>query len=340
MKNEKFLKELLEAVTVSGAIGEGSQAVKREMEPFADEIITDDLNDTIAVLNSESQKKILVTAHLDEIGLAVTYIDDSGYVYAIDRGGVITHTYPGHQVQIHTEKGIVKGVVNGARELSGKEKLEVSDFSIDVGASSREEALGLVQPGDTVTFYSGYETLAYGRFSGRALDDRLGVFIIMEAFKRAKAAGVKRGVYCAATAGEETTKNGAYFTAGRVKPDLAIVVDVTYCTDYPHSFSPKEAGEVKLGGGPALCHSPLVPRQFNKKAKEIAAKRGVSVQYEVASRLSYTDADKIHFENGGTPVLFVSIPLRYMHAPAEVADEKDVEGCIELIAGLLEEFEI
>lgn len=335
MENETFLRELLDTATVSGAIGAGSQAVKREMEPFADQVVTDVLNDTIAVLNPEAEEKILVTAHLDEIGLVVTTADEDGYVYAIDRGGVITQTYPGHQVQIRTKKGIVYGAVNGARELCRKEKLEATDLAIDIGAGSREEALSLVSPGDTVTFASGYQKLAFGRFSGRALDDRLGVFIIMEAFKRAKAAGAKRGIYCAATAGEETTKNGAYFTAGRVKPDLAIVVDVTYCTDYPHGFSAKDAGEVRLGGGPVLCHSPLVADCFNEKAAEIAAKRGISVQYETASRLSYTDADKIHFQNGGTPILLVSIPLRYMHSPAEVADEKDVEGCIELIAGLL-----
>ena len=337
MENEAFLKELLDAVTVSGAISLGSQAVKREMEGCADEVITDILDDTIAVLNPQAEKRILVTAHLDEIGLVITTADENGYLYAIDRGGVIPQTYPGHRVQIHTEKGIVKGVVNGARELCRKEKLEVTDLAIDIGASSKKEALELVRPGDTVTFDAGFEKLSGGRFAGRALDDRLGVFIIMEAFKRAKAAGAKNGLYCAATAGEETTKNGAYFTAGRVKPDLAIVVDVTYCTDYPFGYTEKDAGAVRLGAGPVLCHSPIVPESLNRRAQEIADRRGIPVQYEVASRLSYTDADKIHFENGGTPTLLVSIPLRYMPSPSEIADEKDVEGCISLIAGLLEE---
>ena len=196
MENEAFLKELLDAVTVSGAISLGSQAVKREMEGCADEVITDILDDTIAVLNPQAEKKILVTAHLDEIGLVITTADENGYLYAIDRGGVIPQTYPGHRVQIHTEKGIVKGVVNGARELCRKEKLEVTDLAIDIGASSKKEALELVRPGDTVTFDAGFEKLSGGRFAGRALDDRLGVFIIMEAFKRAKAAGAKNGLYC------------------------------------------------------------------------------------------------------------------------------------------------
>ena len=119
-----------------------------------------------------------------------------------------------------------------------------------------------------------------------------------------------------------------------------MVVDVTYCTDYPYGYSVKEAGEVKLGAGPVLCNSPLIPSQLNRQAEKIAARRGIPVQYETASRLTCTDADKIHFENGGTPVILVSIPLRYMHSPAEVADEGDVEGCIGLVAGILEEFEL
>lgn len=231
-------------------------------------MITDILDDTIAVLNPQAEKRILVTAHLDEIGLVITTADENGYLYAIDRGGVIPQTYPGHRVQIHTEKGIVKGVVNGARELCRKEKLEVTDLAIDIGAGSKKEALELVRPGDTVTFDAGFEKLSGGRFAGRALDDRLGVFIIMEAFKRAKAAGAKNGLYCVATAGEETTKNGAYFTAGRVKPDLAIVVDVTYCTDYPFGYTEKDAGAVRLGAGPVLCHSPIVPESLNRRAQE------------------------------------------------------------------------
>ena len=114
MEHEVFLNRLLNAVTVSGDIAQGSQIVKEEMEPFADQVVTDILNDTVAVLNPQAEKKILATAHLDEIGLVITCADDQGYLYAIDRGGVIPQTYPGHQVQIHTENGIVKGVVNGA----------------------------------------------------------------------------------------------------------------------------------------------------------------------------------------------------------------------------------
>lgn len=138
--------------------------------------------------------------------------------------------------------------------------------------------------------------------------------------------------------GEETTKSGAYWTSARIKPHLAIVVDVTYCSDYS-GMNPAETGTVELGKGPVLCNSPIVVKKLNQKMEACAQKAGIPVQKEAASRLTCTDGDKIHFSNEGVPMVLVSIPLRYMHTPAEVADEKDVEGCIELIAEFLTEME-
>ena len=160
------------------------------------------------------------------------------------------------------------------------------------------------------------------------------VYIIMEAIKRAKELGCKVGVYGASTTGEETTKTGAFWTSTRINPTLAIVVDVTYTSDCS-GMNPAEMGTVLLGGGPVLCNSPIVVKTLNAKMEECAKKVGIPVQREAASRLSYTDGDKIHFSNQGVPMVLVSIPLRYMHMPAEVADEKDVEGCVELIAQFL-----
>lgn len=177
-----------------------------------------------------------------------------------------------------------------------------------------------------------------GRVTARALDDRLGVFIIMEALRRAKEKGCTAGVYAASTAGEETTKNGAYWCASRIRPDLAVVVDVTYCSDYGDKET-AEAGTVILGGGPVLCNSPIVAKKLNDRMKASAAGRGIPVQIEAASALTYTDGDQIHFSGQGVPMVLVSVPLRYMHTPAEVADMKDVDGCIELIAEFLCSYE-
>lgn len=206
---------------------------------------------------------------------------------------------------------------------------------IDIGALSKENAEQYVALGDTVVLDSGMRELVNGRITSRALDDKIGVFIIMEALKRAKEKGCKTGVYAAATVGEETTKNGAYWLSARIQPTLAIVVDVTYCTDYSGLSNPAEAGDVLLGGGPVLCNSPIVAKALNDRMTECADRIGIKTQREAASRLSYTDADQIHFTNQGVPIVLVSIPLRNMHTPGEVADMKDVENCIELIAEFL-----
>lgn len=335
----QFLKEILSTVSVSGRIARVQEVVKKYMEPVSDEIREDEIGDVVCVLNPEADSRILAAAHADEIGLVVTCIGEDGRIRAVDRGGIIPKSYLGHQVQIMTRNGICHGCVAAARPMWDEKELKASALVIDIGAESREEAAALVSVGDTITFDSHIRALAGGRFTARALDDRLGVFIIMEALKYAKELGCKNGIYCGATAGEETTKNGAYWTAQRVNPDLAVVVDVTYATDYKGA-DPAESGDVKLGRGPVLLRSPIVSDTLNDKLEACAKKAGIPVQWEAASRLSFTDADRIHFAGQGIPVVLMSIPLRYMHTPAEVADSRDVENCIRLLGTFFAEISV
>lgn len=335
--NKDFLKDLLSVVSVSGCEEPVQEAVKRHMKEYADEIREDEMGDVVCVLNPESDTRIMLSAHADEIGVIVSNVLDNGRIQVIERGGIICPNYPGQQVVICTQNGMVYGAVEARRELFDKKELKAKDFLIDIGARSKEEALGKVSPGDPVVLDTHIRELMNGRFTARALDDRLGVYIIMEALKRAREKGCKAGVYAASTVGEETTKNGAYWCSMRIKPELAVVVDVTYCSDY-EGMDPAETGIVELGGGPVICNIPIVMKGLNKKMEECAADRNIPLQHEAASRLSYTDGDEIHFSGQGVPIVLVSIPLRYMHTPAEVADEKDVEGCIELIAEFLSRF--
>ena len=336
--NKEFLYHILKEVSVSGYEEPVQKVVKNHMESYADKIQVDEMSNVTCILNPESERRIMLSAHADEIGLMISNITSTGCLQVIDRGGIIQGTYPGQQVKIQTKSGIVYGVVEIYRELMKKENLATSDFSIDIGVETKEEAEQLVALGDPVVLNTEIKELANGRFTARALDDRLGVFIIMEALKRAKELGCKNGVYCASTVGEETTKTGAYWTSQRIKPELAIVVDVTYVSD-TIGMNPADMGTVLLGKGPVLCNSPIVVKNLNEQMEECAKKANIPVQREAASRLSYTDGDKIHFSNDGVPMVLVSIPLRYMHSPSEVADEKDVEGCIELIAQFLVQYE-
>lgn len=332
--DRNFLHNILSQISVSGYEEPVQEVIKEHMSIFSDEIKTDEMGNIVCIVNPESPVKIMLSAHADEIGLMVTRITENGRVQAIERGGIIPETYPGQRVQICTDNGIIYGVVEVYRNLFKKEGLKATDFLIDIGASTREEAKKYVALGNPVVLDSNIRELMNDRISARALDDRIGVFIIMEALKRAKEKGCEVGVYAAATVGEETTKTGAYWTSSRMKPSLAVVVDVTYCSDCS-GMNPAEMGDVVLGGGPVLCNSPIVVKELNRKMEQCAARIGMKTQREAASRLSYTDGDQIHFSNQGVPIVLVSIPLRYMHAPGEMADMKDVKDCIELIAEFL-----
>ncbi|MCI5648033.1 MAG: M20/M25/M40 family metallo-hydrolase [Fusicatenibacter sp.] len=333
---ETFLNQLLNSISVSGCEEMVQQAVEEEMKGYADEIRTDEMENRICVLNPESPRRILLCAHADEIGLLITNVKSDGTLQFTSRGGIVIYSYPGQQVQIKTEKGIVYGVVEAYRKIYENKELKTRDLVIDIGAKDKEDALAMVQPGDPVVLDTHIRRMANDRFTARGLDDRIGVYIIMEALKRAKEKGCTSGVYAASTVAEETLSSGAYWVSTRVKPTLAVVVDVTYATDCMGENT-ADTGEVVLGGGPVLCNAPGISKLLNKKMEESAARAGIKVQREAASEGTWTDGDRIHLSNDGVPIVLVSVPLRYMHMPCEVADEKDVEGCIELIAQFLAE---
>lgn len=336
--NQEFLMNMLDTISVSGYEEPMQDVVREEMQPVADQILEDDMSNLICVMNPEHETRIMLSAHGDEIGLIVSNVTGEGKLQVIARGGIIPHTYPGQHVCIQTEKGRVYGVMEVTRAMLKKEDLSPRDFLVDIGVDTREEALELVQPGDPVSPDVTVRELANGRITGKALDDKLGVYIIMEAFKRAREKGCQVGVYGAVTTGEETTKTGAYWCSQRIRPTLALVVDVTFATDCLGG-APGETGEVLLGKGPVLCNAPLIRKALNKSLEKCAEKAGIPLQKEVASRITCTDGDQIHFSNDGVPIALISIPLRYMHSPSEVADKKDIEACIQLIATFLAEYE-
>lgn len=332
--NERFLENILNEISVSGCEEPVQEVVKDYMAGYADEIRTDEIGDVVCVLNPESSTRIMLSAHADEIGLVVSNVTEKGRLHVVSRGGIIPFTYPGQQIMIRTKGGMVYGAVEARREFFERKELRAKDFLVDIGAETREEALSRVSLGDAVVLDTHIRKMMNGRFTARALDDRLGVFIIMEALRRAKEKGCTAGVYAASTVGEETTKNGAYWCSSRIRPVLAVVVDVTYCSDYGDKEMP-ESGTVELGKGPVLCCSPIITKKLNEKLEECAADINIPIQKEAAGGLTCTDGDQIHFSGKGVPMVLVSIPLRYMHTPAEAADIKDVEYCIELIAEFL-----
>lgn len=335
---QKLLEMLLNEMSVSGDEFGLQDKLEAYMKPFVDGCERDAIGDGVYTISGSGGRKILMTSHIDEIGLMVTGATAEGFLKVTASGGIQSRTYPGHSVQIKTKNGIVYGsVVLDSAALKG-ENFSVKDLLIDIGASTKEEALSRVRIGDTAAPDSVIRELMGGRILARGLDDKTGVYVIMEALKRVKEHGSVNTVSAAATAGEETSKHGARWVAERSCPDEAIVVDVTYTSDYEGMRS-AEWGEVFLGKGPVLCINPICDKKMNQTLMEIAEQEGIPYQIEVSGGRSCTDADEIHFAGNGVPVALVSIPLRYMHSPAEVADSRDLEYTVRLLEAYLRKAE-
>lgn len=334
MEEKQFLYELLTTTGVSGQEERVQEKVAARLKGYAQDVWTDEIGDVVGVMNPDSPVKILLSAHADEIGLVVTDITEDGFLCVTKTGGIYSGTYPGQKVRVASRSGIIYASVVHSGGMEERKNLKPAELILDMGASSGKEAKAWVQPGDYAVFDTDYRPLLGDRLSARALDDRIGIFCITEAMRRAAERGCKTGIYAASTVGEETSKNGAYWVSRRVKPTAAIVVDVTGTSDY-EGVGSRECGNIRLGGGPALLRHPLSHKKLNALLMETAQKENIPVQFEVGAGRTCTDADQIHFSNDGVPTAVVSIPLRYMHTPGEVCDMRDVENEIKLLAGTL-----
>lgn len=330
--NQEFLFEMLDTMSVSGhEIGLQKKVIK-EMTPYADQIRTDKTGNVICVLNPEADFKVLLAGHIDEIGLIVTHIRADGLLKVAKAGGIRAHAYPGHQVMIHHGENVIPGVVilNDAMKGDIKDK----DLYIDIGAKDADDARKYVEEGDPVHLNTYHLPLQNDLLCARAIDDRGGAFIVLEALKKAKEMGCQIGVYAATTVGEETTMRGAYWAASTVKPDVAIAVDVTYAQDYPGT-DPAESGDVKLGAGPVICNSSVANKKVNDLLKQCARENDIPYQLESFLGRTGTDADKMHQTGEGLVTALLSLPLRYMHSPSEVCHLSDIKHTINLLASFL-----
>ena len=330
--NKEFLYEMLDTMSVSGNEIKLQKKVIREMTPHAHEIRTDYTGNVICVLNPDADFKVLLAGHIDEIGLVVTHIQADGLLKVAKAGGIRAQAYPGHQVMVYHGNTQIPGVVilNDAMKGEIKDK----DLYIDIGAKDAEDARKYVEEGDPVHLHTYHLPLANGLLCARGIDDRGGAFIVLEALKKAKEKGCKIGVYAATTVGEETTMRGAYWAASKIKPNIAIAVDVTYAQDYPGT-DPAESGNVKLGAGPVICNSSIANRKINDLLKKCAKENEIPYQVESFLGRTGTDADKMHQSADGVVTALLSLPLRYMHSPSEVCQIQDIEHAVNLLANFL-----
>ena len=332
--NKEFLFDMLRTGSVGGNEAELEKKIYDYMQGKADTVTVDELGNVTAAVNPEAGFKVLLAGHADEIGLMVTAIGSDGTLMVRKIGGIYVSTYPGHKVRVYTKNGVIYGAVANSEDISKNKELEASALRIDIGAKDKEDAQKYVELGDTVSFDTDVREMLNGCITARAMDDRIGAYIVMEAVAEAKKKGASVGCWAVSTIGEETCGSGAYFAASRVKPNIAIAVDVTYTSDNC-GISEAETGDICVGKGPVLCNSPAIHKKVNEYLKDAAKKLGMSVQIEAAGGRTGTDGDTMTRTGIGVPFALVSIPLRYMHNPAEVGSLNDIQECIELLAQFL-----
>lgn len=339
--SKEFLLSLLRCPSPSGFEQRIQRIVKKRISSVADDVVVDVHGNLMAVVNPTGKVRVMLAGHCDQIGLMVTHIDDSGYIYFNQIGGIDASVLPGNRVVIHTDDGEIQGVIGHkpvhlmTSEERGK-KVELKKLWIDFGAKDGDEAKALVSIGDPITFEPVVLPLGRNRVAGPACDDRVGVYVVMEALRLI--AGQLRGkknppvaVYAVSTVQEEIGLRGARTSAFGIDPTVGIAVDVTHASDNPGA-EVKEIGTVKLGQGPTVARGANINPVLHNLLVDTAKKKKIKYQPLSSPGATGTDANAIQVSRSGVATALLGIPNRYMHTPVEVVDLRDLEAAAKLVA--------
>lgn len=325
----ELLKKLTGAFGPSGNEDKVAEIIMEEIKPYVDEVRRDRLGNVIALKKGNGKGKLMMAAHMDQIGVMITEVEKEGFLRFVNVGGVYTHVILGHNVVF--ENGTT-GIIASEGKTEMKD-LKLRDMYIDIGASSKEEAVKSVKIGDFGVFKSNF-VVNGDRVSSGAMDNRVSCYIQIEAAKRMKQA--EYDAYFVFTVQEETFTSGAATSAYAIEPDAAIAVDVTATGDTPNC--PRMA--VKLGNGAAIKimdRGMITHPKMKKFLEETAIKHNIKYQFEVLE-FGGTDGMEIHVSKAGVPTGVISIPTRYIHTPTEMLSMSDVENVIELLVKAIEDF--
>lgn len=334
----EFLRTLVNTPSPVGHEVRGQRVWLDYAKQFTDETFSDAYGNCVAVLNKGGSPRLMLAAHADEIAMTVNFIDDNGFIYVRRMGGVDAAITKAQRVVIHTRKGPVKGVVGNvaphlAKQEDNPKPPKIHELFMDIGASSRKEAEKLVRIGDPITLVDEFDLLRGDLAVARAFDNRVGTFAVAEALRLLKESkGRLQAEVCAVSnVQEEVGLLGARQIAYSLKPDVALVVDVTHATDYP-TVNKAQHGDVKVGGGPTITHGGCNHPEVVARIESVAAAKKISLQHEAMSATSGTDTDAIFWTRGGIASALISLPNRYMHSPVEVVSLKDLELIPQLLA--------
>jgi putative aminopeptidase FrvX len=334
-----FLKDYINNPSPTGFESGGQKMWLEYVKPFTDSFFTDPYGTAVAVVNPTAAFKVVIEAHADEISWFVNYISPEGLIYLKRNGGVDHQIAPSMRVFIHGKKGPVKAVfgwpaIHTRIANDGKEtQPKVDNLFLDCGASNRKEVEDLgIHIGAVATYENGYDELAYDYLIGRAFDNRIGGFMIAEVARLLQLNKKKLpfGLYLVNAVQEEIGLRGAEMIARRIKPDVAIITDVTHDTTTP-MISKIVQGDTACGKGPSLTYGPAVHNKLLDLVQDVAQKSNIPIQLHAVSRSTGTDTDAFAYSNDGCPSVLISIPLRYMHTTVEMLHKSDVENTIKLM---------
>ena len=336
-KSIEFLEKYLNNASPTGYEWEGQKIWMDYLKPYVDTFITDTYGSAVGVINPDAKYKVVIEGHADEISWYVNYISDNGLIYVIRNGGSDHQIAPSKIVNIHTKKGIVKGVFGWpaihTRNRAKEEPPKLENIFIDCGCSTKEEVEKLgVHVGCVITYPDEFHILNENKFVCRALDNRMGGFMIAEVARLLKEnkKDLPFGLYITNSVQEEIGLRGAEMITQTIKPNVAIVTDVTHDTTTP-MIDKKKEGHLELGKGPVVAYAPAVQQKLRDLVIESAEAKKIPFQRSALSRATGTDTDAFAYSNGGVASALISLPLRYMHTTVEMVHREDVENVIRMI---------
>lgn len=331
-----FLKQLLLTPSPSGYESRIQQVVRDWTKHYADEVRTDRHGNVIAVRNPEGHPRVMLAGHCDQIALMVQHIDDNGFLYVQPMGGWDMQILLGQGLTVWAKDGPIAGVVarKAPHLLTSDERNKVPQFHdvwIDITAKDRKEAESLVTPGDTVTVALGVREMRNQCVTSPGLDDKVGVWTVMETLRLLQGQRLQAAVFCVSTVQEEIGLRGATTSSYGIHPDVGIAVDVCHATDTPGNDK-KQVGDTKLSGGPVLFRGPNINPRVFELLEQSAKQHELAVQVRGTPRATGTDANAIQLARDGVATALIGIPNRYMHSPVEVVSLDDLDKSAQLLA--------
>jgi putative aminopeptidase FrvX len=331
-----FLLRLLDTPSPSGYERPIQDVVRAYVREFADRVTTDLHGNVIACKNPSAKLRVMFAGHCDQIGMLITHFNDNGFLHAQTIGGWDAQQLIGQRMTIWTANGplpavIARKPIHLLTDEERKQVVKLEDLWLDIGAKNKDEAKELVRIGDPVTLNLGYQEMRNGLANSPAMDNKCGLWVVIEALRRAAQRDLKCGVYAVSTVAEEIGLRGAQTSAFGVDPHVGIAVDVTHATDCP-TIDKRQQGDVSLGNGPVIPRGPNMNPVVVERLLSICQQKEIPHQLTASGKAQSNDSNAIQISRAGVATGLVAIPNRYMHSAVEMISLEDIDHAANLLA--------